>query len=405
MIAEPGPRDASFDVLVDDDPARLYDEAPCGFLSTTPDGTILRTNATLCEWLGVGPGDLVGLRSFVDLLTPGGRIYHETHYAPMLRMHGRVRELALDLRRDDGRRIPVLVNATLERGPDGEARAIRVVVFDASERRRYERELVAAKERAQASEEVARDLARTLQQTLLPPTAPEVPGLQLATAYEPATDGLLVGGDFYDVFPLGPDDWGVILGDVCGKGAEAAVVTALARWTMRAAAVAFAEPSRALANLDDVLRNHETDRFCTAVVLRLRRDGHSGSWRVTLSVGGHMPPMRLLRDGGSTPVAAAGPVVGVVQSPEFVDVDVELLPGEGLLLFTDGVTETRDGRDFFDDEGVRDSVRRHGTEPHALVAGLLADVARFRGATASRDDIVVLALRVPDDDVRGAVPG
>jgi len=391
-------RDEFLDALVDDDPVRIYDRAPCGFISTTPEGTIVKVNSTLCDWLGLRPDELVGQRSFVELLSPGGRIYHETHYAPMLRMHSRVRELALDLRRADGSRLPALVNATLERDQDGQPRVVRIAVFDASERRRYERELVAAKKRAEESEAKAAGLARTLQQTLLPPMAPYVPGLELAMVYEPATDGLMVGGDFYDVFPLGPDDYGIILGDVCGKGAEAAVVTALARWTMRAATVAFSEPSLALANLDEVMQSHETDRFCTAVVLRLRRE--RGAWQVKLSVGGHMPPVLLSADGHPVPVEASGPIVGVLPSAEFSDVELELAPGEGLLLFTDGVTETRSGGVLFDDPGVRESVLRHGTEPRTLVDGLLEDVNRFRGAGTSRDDVLVLALRVPPHDAR-----
>ena len=82
-----------------------------------------------------------------------------------------------------------------------------------------------------------------------------------------------IGGDFYDVFEIGPDDWCVVIGDVCGKGVEAAVVTSLARYTVRAAAVRQSEPSAALATLNEVLLHHETDRFCTLAVLRLRHEG------------------------------------------------------------------------------------------------------------------------------------
>ena len=88
----------------------LYENAPCGYLSASPDGTIVRVNATFLGWTGYTREALVGTRRFQDLLSPGGRIYHETHYAPLLRMQGSVREIAVDIVAADGRRLPVLVN-------------------------------------------------------------------------------------------------------------------------------------------------------------------------------------------------------------------------------------------------------------------------------------------------------
>ena len=198
-----GARAAFLDALVHDDPVALYESAPCGFLTTTPDGVIVKTNATFRTWVRREAAELVGVASFTDLLTVGSRIYHETHFAPMLMMQDQVQEVALELVRPDGTRLPVLVNASLARGEDGRPRAVRIAVFDATERRRYERELLDAKERAEASEREARTLARTLQQTLIPPAEPKIPGLDLAAAYHPAGHGAEVGGDFYDVFPVG----------------------------------------------------------------------------------------------------------------------------------------------------------------------------------------------------------
>ncbi|MGA8846747.1 MAG: PAS domain-containing protein, partial [Nocardioides sp.] len=97
----------------DDDAEDLYHRAPCGYLTTAPDGRILRANDTLARWLDWSVDELAS-RTFIDLLTPGGRIFHETHFAPLLRMHGEAREIAVDLRRRDGRRLPVLVNATMD---------------------------------------------------------------------------------------------------------------------------------------------------------------------------------------------------------------------------------------------------------------------------------------------------
>ena len=155
-----------------EDAEELYHQAPCGYLSVTPRGTIVKVNDTFLRWTGLDRDDLVGRRRFADLLSPGGRLYHETHYMPLLQMQGQVREIALDIVMADGERLPVLVNAVLEREPTGEARVIRIVVFDATERRAYERELLRAKERAEASERRARSLAQTLQRTLLPPSTP-----------------------------------------------------------------------------------------------------------------------------------------------------------------------------------------------------------------------------------------
>src|SRR5687768_14183899 len=112
-------REAFLEALVYDDPVQLYERAPCGFLSTTPDGVIVKANATFRTWVGRDAGELVGKLSFVDLLTTGGRIYHETHYAPALRIQGAVREIALDLQRPDGTRLPVLVSARLDHDDDG----------------------------------------------------------------------------------------------------------------------------------------------------------------------------------------------------------------------------------------------------------------------------------------------
>lgn len=168
--------DAFREVLLDDDPALLYEQAPCGYVSTTDDGRIVRVNATLCTWLGTEPEQLLG-RRFAELLTPGSRIYHETHYGPMLRMQGFVREIAADMVRADGSRLPILLNASWAPSPDQSAHLVRMAIFDATERRSYERELVRARDVAREAELRAEALTRTLQQSFVPPTAPEVPGL------------------------------------------------------------------------------------------------------------------------------------------------------------------------------------------------------------------------------------
>lgn len=97
--------------LLEEDAEDLYENAPCGYLSTLPDGLIVKTNGTFLRWIGYGRSELVGAKRFVDLLAPGGRIFYETHVSPLLRMQGFVREIAFDVARAGGDRLPVLINA------------------------------------------------------------------------------------------------------------------------------------------------------------------------------------------------------------------------------------------------------------------------------------------------------
>ena len=375
-----------------EDAEELYHQAPCGYLSVTPRGTIVKVNDTFLRWTGLDRDDLVGRRRFADLLSPGGRLYHETHYMPLLQMQGQVREIALDIVMADGERLPVLVNAVLEREPTGEARVIRIVVFDATERRAYERELLRAKERAEASERRARSLAQTLQRTLLPPSTPSIPGLEFAAAFRPAGEGTEVGGDFYDAFQVGADDWVVVLGDVCGKGVDAAVVTALARHTLRAVVVGMHAPSQALSALNEVLLHQGGDRFCTVALVRLQRRP-DGTWHATLGSGGH-PAALLVRHGGAAePVGGTGPLVGVLDEVEFHDRELDLGENDVLTLFTDGVTEARRHHEMYGDARLRENVERHATSAAAVVDGLLEDVVDFQQGEV-RDDIAIVSLRV-----------
>lgn len=380
--------------LLEDDAEQLYERAPCGYMSTTPDGVIVKVNETFLTWTGFAPEDLVGRRSFVDLLTAGGRIYHETHYAPLLSMHGAAREIALDLVKADGTRLPVLVNARLERGAEGAPRVVRIAIFDATERRGYERELLREKERAEASEVRARALAQTLQQTLIPPTPPRVPGLEIAAAYRPAGTGEEVGGDFYDVFQVAKDDWVVALGDVVGKGVEAAVVTALVRHTIRALAVHTTSTVEVLELLNGVLLQHPSERFCSVVLLRFRRDG--GSWQVTMSSGGH--PLPLLRTPGKpvTPIGEPGSLVGVFPTAQFRETAINLMPDDMLLIYTDGVTEARHGGGFYGDVRLTELLASTAGGVTEVTETLLADVLDFQLGLA-RDDIAVVTIQVPTE--------
>jgi serine/threonine-protein kinase RsbW len=145
--------------LLEDDPEDLYENAPCGYLSTLPDGTIVKINRTLCSWIGYS-AEQVQRKRLRDLLSVGGQVFHDTHLAPLLRMQGAVREVAVDVVRADGSLLPCLINAVEVRNPDGTPLLVRATLFEATARRRYEKEILAARRAAEESE--AR--SRTLQQ-------------------------------------------------------------------------------------------------------------------------------------------------------------------------------------------------------------------------------------------------
>jgi PAS domain S-box-containing protein len=145
------------EALFDESAEDLYEHAPCGYLSLLPDGVIGKVNATFLEWTGYSSAELVGKARFLDLLTVGGRIYYETHFQPLLRMQRQVREVAFDLMRRSGERLPVLVNATHREYPNAGSIS-RITVFDATDRRHYERELLAARKAAEEAAQAKSDL-------------------------------------------------------------------------------------------------------------------------------------------------------------------------------------------------------------------------------------------------------
>lgn len=138
----------------------LFENAPCGYLSSAADGTIVRVNRTLLEWLGYRRNELLGKR-FVDLMTTTGKVFHETHYAPLLHMQGFAHEVALDLVTRGGGRMPTLVNSTLVRDPSGAPWYVRTSIFNASDRRRYERELLLERRKAEQAAKVKAEFLAT----------------------------------------------------------------------------------------------------------------------------------------------------------------------------------------------------------------------------------------------------
>ena len=236
--------------------------------------------------------------------------------------------------------------------------------------------------------------ARTLQESLLPPHLPSIPGIEVAAAYRPAGRNQ-VAGDFYDLFPLRGDSWGIVVGDVRGKGAAAAAVTALARWTVRAAAMQASSPPRVLSLLNDAmvrrLEEGEDPRFCTAVFARLRAADDGA--QLTVSSGGHPLPLLLRRSGGVQELGEAGLIVGAFAQGDWTPAKAHLGPGDVVLLYTDGVTEARLGaEELFGDERLRGLLE----ECAGLTAAEVVEqvLKRLEDETDPRDDVALLALRV-----------
>jgi len=388
--------DPAFSALLEDSVEDLYEHAPCGYLSTLMDGTIAKINATLLDWLGYRGEDLVGRRRFADLLSVGGRIYHETHIAPTLSMHGEIGGLALELRASDGTRLPVMVTSVVKTGPDGTAQLIRTTIFDARDRRAYEQELLRARQESDRERERVQKLATTLQRSLLPPVLPVVPGMEVAAYYHPASTDA-VGGDFYDLFPLAGGTWGFFLGDVSGKGAPAAAVTSLARYTLRAAAVSHRDPVAVLHVLNTVL-NHEyhgiDPRFCTVLYGVLTPDADGCS--LAMAGGGHPPAALLGADGSARFLELpGGQLVGALPDAHFAAVEVRLEPGDTVLLYSDGLTEARTrGRVRHSEEELLDFLDTVGpTTAPAVVAAVAALLAGF--GEGVDDDTALLALSIP----------
>ncbi|MER7779154.1 SpoIIE family protein phosphatase [Streptomyces sp. NPDC096191] len=386
--------------LLEDSTEDLYEHAPCGYLSTLLDGQIAKVNTTLLDWLGYERQDLVGRKHFADLLTVGGRLYHETHFAPLLRMQGEIKGIALELKAADGSRLPVMVTSTLKTGDDGQPLLIRTTVFDARDRRAYETELLRARKEADLERDRLKSLNATLQQTLLPPTLANIPGLDVSAHYHIASVDE-VGGDFYDLFPLAAGTWGLFLGDVCGKGAAAAAITSLARYTLRAAAVYDPAPTTVLANLNTVL-NHEyngTDpRFCTVVFGLLTPDEERGGFHVTLASGGH-PPALLMRSDGTADYlhTPGGQLIGILPDAHIATTTVHLAPGDTLLLHTDGLTEAHtaaSGEERYGDDALLDFCRDLAPTTASATIHAIRDLLDTFG-TGVDDDAAVLAIHVP----------
>lgn len=355
-----------------------FEDAPCGCLSTTLDGTILRVNRTFEAWTGLDRSELIGKRRFRDLLAPGSRIYHETHYAPLLRMQGEVREIALELTLADGSRLPTLVNSVLVERPSGSPLLIRTMIFGASDRRRYEEELLRAQKREH-------EIAHQLQSSLLAGDLPQTARLEIAASYRPAIEGLEVGGDWYDAFWLDGDRVGLVVGDVVGRGIGAATTMGQLRSATRAFASTGLGPAPLLEALDRYVGRHGVGATATVAYAEL----DLGSLELRFACAGHLPPILATEDGDPRlSWKGRSPPLDADRKQARGEAVCPLTPGSLVVLYTDGLVERR-GRPI--DAGIErllEQVRAHRDEP---LAGLTASLLHSLQDSDQRDDVCLLA--------------
>jgi PAS domain S-box-containing protein len=232
-------------------------------------------------------------------------------------------------------------------------------------------------------------IARTLQKSLLPRELPDVPGAEIAARYLAAGEGNEVGGDFYDCFATGAGDWALVIGDVCGKGAEAAALTALARYTLRAAAQHTRRPRAVLEQLNEALLRDRLDyRFCTVLYVSLtpRADRLSAC----VVAGGHPLPVVVRASGEIATVGSPGSLLGIVDVPELTEQSVELTAGDALVLYTDGVTEA--DRSAGPDRLTTLLEGCAGADAGAIAETVERDALAAHGGPA-RDDVAVVVVR------------
>jgi PAS domain S-box-containing protein len=236
-----------------------------------------------------------------------------------------------------------------------------------------------------------RAVATALQQSLLPPSLPEIDGIEVAARYEPGGTRLMVGGDFYDIFEVDDGTWYALVGDVCGTGAEAAAITSQVRYTARALASRVDGPADLLREINAALLHRGDTRFCTALVVRLR-PGPEGL-AVTLSSGGH-PPAVLISQQGTRLINCPGTLLGVFDDPSHREIDLTLASGESIAMYTDGVTETRDRSGVMLGEERLVDVLDACVEEHAeKTAAQLIEAAQEHAEFGPADDIAVLVVR------------
>jgi serine phosphatase RsbU (regulator of sigma subunit) len=218
---------------------------------------------------------------------------------------------------------------------------------------------------------------------------PAIPTLEVATRFIPAGTDELVGGDFYDVFAVGDGGWALVVGDVCGKGPEAAAVTSMARWTLRTLSAESAEPDAVLRSLNDALLRDDLDgRFVTVAYLRVVPDGDAA--RVAVVCAGHPAPILIPAAGRPVTVDARGSLLGIWPDVLLHGSELELGLGDSIAVFTDGLIDQGPGsRPWSPLERLR---RDRPPASAEQLAGVLERHVLSLGEQR-RDDVAILAMR------------
>ena len=345
-------------------------------------GRITDFNRAAEDTFGFQRHDVIGQLLSEVLLPPSMRERHRNGLDTFLRsgeapiLGRRIETSGL---RSDGSEFPVELIVT--QVADVDPPLFNGYLHDITDRRKAADELAASRERLV-------HIARTLQSTFLPPSLPYIEGMELAATYRAFGDGYEVGGDFYDVFETGEGRWTLALGDVCGKGSEAAVITALARYSIRAAAVRNADPADVLEYLNAEIYRQYPSRFCTVAVATV--DAQSGV--VQLALGGHPHPYLLGVDGTISQVGNAGRLLGPFEEWQGATTTIQLAPGDSLMFYSDGVTEARRGHQQLGDEGLRTILATaRGADAWNIVDMVETGVLDFAGRVT--DDLALLTLK------------
>ncbi|SNY67842.1 SpoIIE family protein phosphatase [Paractinoplanes atraurantiacus] len=233
-------------------------------------------------------------------------------------------------------------------------------------------------------------VARTLQASLLPPTLPRVDGVGFAAEYVPT--GSEVGGDFYDVVPSGPDSWVVVVGDVSGKGVQAATVTGLVRDVIRILVDDGKPMTEILCRVNKTLVQRGGGRYCTLAMASVAR-AKDGVLAVCLHLAGHDRAVLVHADGKTSFVGEGGTALGLLETISSPDAEVRLQPGDSLIFYTDGVTERRRGRELFGTARLRDAAGPLAGYPAEVMAARLRSTTINFSVEEPRDDIAILVLR------------
>lgn len=233
-------------------------------------------------------------------------------------------------------------------------------------------------------------VAAAIEKSLRPAELPELPHAAMAASFRPAAEHLQLGGDFYDAHP-GDDDCVVVLGDVCGKGVEAAVLTGRARQSIRTAVLFDRRPGAVLSTLNTVLHEGRSERFVTVVCARLR-PAADGSLTVEVAVAGHPPPLVLRTDGSIESVPASGRLAGVFPDMQYDETSVRLHPGDTMLLFSDGIYEARGLDDIYGMERLREAMRPYAARGPEVLCQAVERAVSEHLAGQAHDDMTLLAV-------------